>query len=77
MAAFETGSICFRTKGRNAGEKVVVVESPKKGMAVVEGMRSKKGKANIMHLWPTGKKTNLSGTFTKKELKAAFEQAGV
>lgn len=77
MAAFETGSICFRTKGKNAGEKVVVIEAAKKGMVVVEGVRSKKGKANIMHLWPSGKKVQLGSTFTKKELKAAFEQAGV
>ncbi|QQR92980.1 MAG: hypothetical protein IPJ89_01910 [Candidatus Iainarchaeum archaeon] len=77
MAAFETGSICFRTKGKNAGEKVVVIEAAKKGMVVVEGVRSKKGKANIMHLWPTGKKVQLGNAFTKKELKAAFEQAGV
>jgi ribosomal protein L14E/L6E/L27E len=77
MAAFENGSICFRTKGKNAGEKVVVLEAAKKGMVVVEGTRSKKGKANIMHLWPTGKKAQLKSTFTKKELKAALEEAGV
>lgn len=76
MAAFETGSICFRTKGKNAGEKVVVLETVKNGMVVVEGTRSKKGKANIMHLWPTGKKAHLGNNFTKKQLKEAIEGAG-
>lgn len=74
MAAIEAGSICFRTTGKNAGEKVVVIESPKKGMAIVEGARSKKGKCNIMHLWPTGKKAEMKSGYTKKDLKNALQE---
>ena len=76
MAAIETGSICFRTSGKNAGEKVIVIESPKNGMAMVEGTRSKKSKCNIMHLWPTGKKASMGSSYTKKELKMALQLEG-
>jgi large subunit ribosomal protein L14e len=77
MAAIENGSICFLTKGKNAGEKVIVVEAPKGSFAMVEGATSKKRKCNVMHLWPTGKKTSLASGATKKDIRQAIQQAGV
>ena len=53
MAGLRNGTACVRTRGRHAGEKVVVVDfDGKSGFAVVEGRDGKKKRCNIMHLFP-------------------------
>jgi len=55
MAAIETGTICIKRKGREAGKKVVVT-SVKGNYAYIEGKDVKKRRCNITHLYPTKEK---------------------
>ncbi|MEK6970810.1 MAG: 50S ribosomal protein L14e [archaeon] len=71
---FTAGRICYKTTGRDAGSKVIVIESAEKGYAIVEGNRTKKGRVNTAHLLPTTKKAALSASYTKKELEEALKE---
>lgn len=52
--SLDIGNVCIRTKGRKAGEKVVVVGF-EKGFALVQGAFGKQKKCNARHLFTTGK----------------------
>ena len=56
MAGIKEGSVCIKTRGRNAGKKVVVVAVEKNGFVIVEGEKLKKKRCNTRHLFPTGEK---------------------
>lgn len=71
---FTQGRICYKTHGRDAGSKVVVVESAKKGFAIIEGTATKKGKCNVLHLLPTAKKVSMPSSYTKADLKKILEK---
>lgn len=72
MKAIDVGSVCVKTAGREAGEKAVVVEMSGENFVVIEGPKVKKRKCNISHLFPTGKKIEVSG-LSKEELKKKIE----
>lgn len=55
MAGIEIGSVCIKTRGRNAGKKVTVVGMEKDGFVLVEGKKIKKKRCNPRHLFPTRK----------------------
>jgi len=56
MAGIEKGSVCIKTRGRNAGKKVIVVGTEKDGFVIIEGKKMKKKRCNPRHLFPTGEK---------------------
>jgi len=65
----EPGMVCVKSRGRQAGKRVVVLEFDRKtGMAVVEGPFVKKRKCNPKHLLPLGKKVEVKKGLGKKEL---------
>lgn len=66
---YTSGRICYKTTGRDAGKKVVIVESAKNGFALVEGMYTKKGKCNVNHLLPTAEMVSLPNEYTREDLK--------
>ncbi len=68
-AIFTTGRICYKTTGRDAGKKIVIVENAKNGFAIVEGLFTKKGKVNINHLLPTSETISLSANYSREDLK--------
>ena len=69
---FVVGRVCYKTHGRDAGAKVIIVEKAAKGFAMVEGPMTKKSRANIAHLVPTTKKVSLGSTYTKKDITEAL-----
>ena len=68
MPALEIGRVCLKTKGRKAGEKVVVLGT-EKGFAIVEGANHKKKRCNPRHLFPTGEKLSVSKSTSSEEVK--------
>jgi large subunit ribosomal protein L14e len=66
---YTQGRVCYKTTGRDAGKKVIVVEDAKNGFAIVEGMHTKKGKCNVNHLLPTINKVELRSNYSRDELK--------
>lgn len=71
-AIFTTGRVCYKTTGRDAGKKIVIVENAKSGFATVEGLFTKKGKVNVNHLLPTTEMVSLGSTYTRDDLKKAL-----
>ncbi len=66
---YTTGRVCYKTAGRDAGKKVIIVENIKNGFVVVEGMHTKKGKCNVNHLLPTTQVVALHANYTRDDLK--------
>jgi len=73
MNAIEKGSICIKTAGRNSGEKVVILKIIDDTFVEVEGVKIKKKKCNILHLFPIGKKIEVSEKITQEELKTRLK----
>jgi len=59
MAAIEPGRVCYKTRGREAGKKVVVLELQNL-YAIVVGKGGKKEKCNIRHLFPLKEKIDVN-----------------
>ena len=74
---FETGQICVKTKGRLAGNYVVVVKKINDTFVEITGPKDvnsvKRKRSNIKHLIPTKKKIKISegasDDIVKKELE--------
>ena len=73
MKAVDKGSVCVKTAGRTAGEKVVVLELKDNNFAIIEGVRIKKKRCNLAHLIPTGKKIEVTKSITQKDLAKKLE----
>ncbi len=68
----EEGMICIKKKGRDAGEKCVVINVlDDHFVEIVSKTRKKARKANILHLSPTGKRVNPK---SEEEIKAALNE---
>jgi ribosomal protein L14E/L6E/L27E len=64
----EVGQVCFKTKGRTQGDKVVIVETRKDGQVVIEGLHTKRKPCNPRHLFPTSQKIGLSKETKREEI---------
>jgi large subunit ribosomal protein L14e len=71
----EEGIVCIKTRGKEAGKKVVVLDFDKKtGFATVAGPYVKKRRCNFKHLVPLGKKVQVKKSITQKELGELLKQ---
>ncbi len=71
---FSKGRVCYKTTGRDAGSKVIVLETAKSGMVVIEGPLTKKTRANVQHLLPTSQTVSLPAGHTRKQLTEALKE---
>jgi len=70
MPGIEAGMVCIKTQGKEAGKKVIVLDTDKKtGFLTIEGPHVKKRKCNPRHLLPTGQKVTAKKGMTKKDLE--------
>ncbi len=75
MSGLIIGSVCIKTAGRKAGEKVVVLELDKeKRFATVVGPKMKKKKCNLVHLFPIGKVVKVGKSVSQKELEKLLKE---
>lgn len=74
----EIGMTCVKLAGREAGEKVVVVDSVDKNFVIVAGPNVNRRRCNLRHLKPLGKlldiKQGASDGEINKALRAAFPE---
>ncbi|MDO8646967.1 MAG: 50S ribosomal protein L14e [Candidatus Diapherotrites archaeon] len=73
MALIEEGRICVLRTGRNAGQKVIVIQVDAKGQPTIEGITVKKKKCNARHLFPTASKVELRNASREEITKALKE----
>ncbi len=66
---YTKGRVCYKTTGRDAGKKVIIIEDAKNGFAMVEGMYTKKGKCNVNHLLPTTNVLSVNANHSRDDLK--------
>jgi large subunit ribosomal protein L14e len=55
----EIGRVCIKTKGREAGQKVVVLSDVKSGKVLVDGEKVKRKECNVLHLFPLKDKVSV------------------
>ncbi|MBN1941375.1 MAG: 50S ribosomal protein L14e [Candidatus Diapherotrites archaeon] len=69
MPGMEVGTVCVKTRGREAGKRVVIVDfDAKSNFAVIDGPNIKRRKCNLRHLFPTNKKIGVNAKTNKKEI---------
>jgi large subunit ribosomal protein L14e len=70
----EVGQVCIKTKGREAGFKVVVLSKPKAGKVLVDGKKVKRKECNVLHLFPLADKINVKENASHEEILGAMEK---
>ena len=74
MAGLEKGMVCVKTRGKEAGRKVIIVDfDRKKYEATVDGPLVKRRKCNAKHLLPTGQKIPAAKIKTNMDFKELLE----
>ena len=68
MAMLERGTVCYATRGRQAGTKVIVMDNAVKNGVIKVLTPSGEKKANIRHLFPTAKKVKIGEAADTKKL---------
>jgi len=81
MAVFEIGRICYKTLGREAGRKCVIVDVIDENYVVVTGPKSLTGvrrrKVNISHVEPLDKKIEIERGASDEAVLEAIRKAGL
>ena len=81
MAAIETGRVCVKTKGRNAGKYCIITETIDDNYVTITGPKAlnkiKTKKCNIDHLALTDKKLEIKDKATEKDVEEALESANL
>ncbi len=69
----EIGQVCIKTKGREAGRKVIVLSEAKKGKVLVDGTKVKRKECNVRHLFLLKQKVSLKKDASHAEVVKAME----
>ncbi|MEM2910085.1 MAG: 50S ribosomal protein L14e [Nitrososphaerota archaeon] len=77
----EVGRICFKTMGREAGQKCVVVSVADKNFVLVTGPKSLTGvrrrRVNVSHLAFTPYKLNIKENASDEEVLKTIQESGL
>ncbi len=78
---YETGRICVKTMGREAGSYCIIVESKDENMVLITGPKHISGVrrrvCNVRHLEPLDSKLEIKHGAEDKEIEKALESAGL
>lgn len=81
MAIIEIGRLCYKSKGRDAGKKCVVVDVVDENYVIVTGPKTLTGvrrrKVNINHIEPLDKKIDIEKGASDEAVLAALKSAGL
>ena len=81
MAAIETGRVCIKTRGRNAGKYCIITDLIDDNYVTITGPKTlnkiKTKKCNIDHLALTDKKLEIKDKATEKDVEEALESANL
>jgi len=70
----EVGSICIKTRGKDAGKKIVVLSDIKKGKVLIDGPRVKRKECNALHLFPLNQTVNVKKEAAHEEVVRALKE---
>ncbi len=81
MAIYETGRICVKTMGREAGSYCVVVEAKEDKLVLITGPKHINGvrrrNCSTRHLEPLDDKIDIKSGADDKDVEKALEAAGL
>ena len=81
MSLYETGRVCVKTMGREAGSLCVVIEKKDESYVVVTGPRTlsgiKRRNCNIRHLEPLETMLPIAADADDDAIEKAIEEAGL
>lgn len=72
----ETGRLCIKTAGKDAGKTVVIVEPLDKNFVVIDGPVKRK-RCNILHLEPTQKLLSLKKGASHADVVKEFKRLSI
>jgi len=72
----ETGQICVKTAGRDAGKKCIIIDLLEKNYALIDG-ETRRRKCNIAHLEPLNQKIDIKKGASHEEIKNVLKKIGV
>ena len=55
----DIGQVCLKTKGREAGNKAVILSEAKNGKVLIDGKKIKRRECNVLHLFPLKEKVDI------------------
>ncbi len=70
----EIGQVCIKTRGREAGRKVVVLSEVKKGRVLIDGLKIKRKECNALHLFPLKEKVKLGKDAKHEEVEKVLKK---
>ena len=77
----ETGRICLKIAGREAGKYCVIVKPIDSGFVMISGPKNitgiKRRKCNVFHIEPTNEKLNVSEDAEDSALENAWKASGL
>ncbi len=68
MKAIDIGRVCVKTHGRDAGNKVVIIDVKEHPYVVIEGADARRRRCNSKHLHFTGKKIDVSRNASREDV---------
>jgi large subunit ribosomal protein L14e len=81
MSLYETGRVCVKTMGREAGSLCVVIEKKDESYVMVTGPRTLSGirrrNCNIRHLEPLETMLTIAADADDETIEKAIEEAGL
>jgi len=69
----EIGQVCIKTKGRDAGQKVVILSEAKEGRVLIDGSATKRKQCNVLHLFPLMEKITVKKDATHEDIVKALK----
>jgi len=72
----ETGRICVKIAGRDAGKKCVIVDVLENNLVLIDG-QTRRRKCNILHLEPLDEMIEIEKGASHEEVAKAFKKLGI
>lgn len=72
MPAMDIGRVCLKVKGREQGEKCVVIDVIDRNFVIVVGPNVKRRRVNMNHILPLDEAVELQRNATDEEAIAAL-----
>ena len=75
MKIMDVGRVCYKSAGRQASQRAVIVEVQDKNKVTIVGPQIAKQTCNIKHLWPTDQVVKVSKSADQKAVAELLKKS--